>query len=102
LQAFDNIFMNSYKYGGTDITVNAVTDDGSLVIEISDCGPRASAEELPLLKEKYKRGSNSFGKDGAGLGLFLTNYYIENMNGKLELFDASPGFGVRIYLRIAE
>ena len=102
LQAFDNIFMNSYKYGGTDINVNAVTDEGCLVIEISDCGPGVSAEELPLLKEKYKRGSNSSGKDGAGLGLFLTNYYIENMNGKLELYDSSPGFGVRIYLRIAE
>ena len=79
-----------------------MTDEGSLVIEIFDCGSGASPEELPLLKEKYKRGSNSSGKDGAGLGLFLTNYYIENMNGKLELFDASPGFGVRIYLRIAE
>ena len=102
LQAFDNIFMNSYKYGGTDIDVDAAIENDSLVITISDHGPGVSDEELPLLKEKYKRGNNTEGKDGAGLGLFLTNDYIENMNGRLELFNLDPGFGVKIYLRMTD
>ncbi len=102
LQAFDNIFMNSYKYGDTDIDVKAFTEQDSLVIFIEDHGPGVSDAELPLLKEKYKRGSNTEGKDGAGLGLYLTNYYIEKMNGRLELMNLEPGFGVKIYLRISE
>ena len=102
LQAFDNIFMNSYKYGDTDIDVKAFTEQDSLVIFIADHGPGVSDAELPLLKEKYKRGNNTEGKDGAGLGLYLTNYYIEKMNGRLELMNLEPGFGVKIYLRISE
>ena len=102
LQAFDNIFMNSYKYGGTGIEVKACLENDNLLVDISDHGPGVSDEELPLLKEKYRRGNNTEGKDGAGLGLFLTNYYIENMNGRLELYNKNPGFGVRIYLRMTD
>ena len=101
LQAFDNIFMNSYKYGdGTKITVKAEISGDSLVIDISDKGPGVKDEDLPLLKEKYKRGDNVEGKEGVGLGLYLTNYYIENMNGRLELENRHPGFGVKVWLRL--
>ena len=101
LQAFDNIFMNSYKYGGgTAIAVIAEISGDSLVVDISDKGPGVSDEELPLLKEKYKRGDNVEGKEGAGLGLYLANYYIENMNGRLELYNRHPGFGVKVWLRL--
>ncbi|HAZ90499.1 MAG TPA: sensor histidine kinase [Eubacterium sp.] len=103
LQAFDNIFMNSYKYADTAISVEAYEEsfDGAscLAIRISDEGPGVMEEELPLLKEKYKRGSNTYEKDGAGLGLYLTNYYIENMDGKLVLENLTPGFSVIVYLR---
>lgn len=104
LQAFDNLFMNSYKYADTDIKVEAYEEnyEGAhcLVIRITDEGPGVKEEELPLLKEKYKRGSNTDDKDGAGLGLYLTNYYIENMDGKLVLDNLNPGFSAKIYLRI--
>jgi len=100
LQAFDNIFMNSYKYGGTDIDVSCFTENDCLVVRISDKGPGVNDEDLPLLKEKYKRGNNTEGKDGAGLGLYLTNYYIEKMDGHLELENLHPGFSVSVFLRI--
>ena len=56
--------------------------------------------DLPLLKEKYKRGRDVKEKDGAGLGLHLANYFMDNMNGRLELSNANPGFIVTIYIRI--
>ena len=53
-----------------------------------------------LLKEKYKRGENVKDEDGAGLGLYLANYFIDNMNGKMELSNSNPGFMVKLYIRL--
>ena len=99
-QVFDNIFMNSYKYADTSIKVNAETAGDYLVIRIADEGPGVKEEEIPLLTEKFKRGSNANDKDGAGLGLYLTNYFVEKMNGKLGLKNLEKGFEVAVYLRL--
>ena len=98
-QVFDNIFMNSYKYADTAMKVSTELQDEYLVIRISDEGPGVKPEELPLLKEKYKRGSNSESKDGAGLGLYLANYYMEKMDGKLELKNLEKGLETAVFLR---
>ena len=98
-QVFDNIFMNSYKYADTAMKVSAELQEEYLVIKISDEGPGVKPEELPLLKEKYKRGSNSESKDGAGLGLYLANYFMEKMDGKLELKNLEKGLEAAVYLR---
>ena len=92
--------MNSYKYADTDMKVITSLSDEYLIIEISDSGPGVKPEELPLLKEKYKRGSNASDKDGAGLGLYLSEYFLGEMGGKLEIeSDEGAGFLARTYLR---
>lgn len=100
-QVFDNIFMNSYKYADTDMKVSAEAAGDYLVIRVSDEGPGVKEEELPLIREKYKRGSNANDKDGAGLGLYLTGYFMDKMDGKLGLKNLDKGFEVSVYLRIA-
>ena len=70
-----------------------------LIIRITDKGPGVKDEEIPLLKEKYRRGTNTSDKDGAGLGLFLADYFMEKMDGKLALANADPGFEVSVYIR---
>ena len=98
-QVFDNIFMNSYKYADTDITVNAEISGDYLVVKVADKGPGVKEEEIPLLKEKYRRGSNTVEKEGAGLGLYLANYFMEKMDGQLALKNSNPGFEVSVYIR---
>ena len=100
-QVFDNIFMNSYKYADTKMKVNAELSGDYLVIRVSDECPGVKEEELPLIREKYKRGSNAGGNDGAGLGLYLTDYFMEKMDGKMGLKNLSPGFEVSVYLRVS-
>jgi K+-sensing histidine kinase KdpD len=99
--------MNSYKYADTPIVIKTSLTDDYLVIDISDSGPGVKPEELPLLKEKYKRGSNASDKDGAGLGLYLTDYFLTEMGGKLEIGNAVKrmgemtevtGFTARVFL----
>ena len=98
-QALDNIFVNSYKYAGTEILIDIVVDDEYLIIDITDMGPGVSDEEIPLLTKKYMRGENAEGKEGAGLGLYLTNYYIEQMDGHMEIVNGHPGLSIKLYLR---
>ena len=97
-QAFDNVFMNSYKYADTSITVSSRLDTDYLVVQIADTGPGVSPEELPLLTEKYRRGSDVEGRDGAGLGLYLTDYFMQKMDGYIEL-ASDGGFAVTFYIR---
>ena len=99
-QVFDNIFMNSYKYADTPVNVNSEIAGDYLVIRIADEGPGVKEEEIPLLTEKFKRGSNANDKDGAGLGLYLANYFMEKMDGQLGLNNKEPGFEVAVYLRV--
>ena len=99
-QVFDNIFMNSYKYADTAISVNAELTGDYLVIRVADKGLGVKEEEIPLLKEKFRRGSNASDKDGAGLGLYLTNYFMEKMDGQLGLKNREPGFEVSVYIRV--
>ena len=80
--------------------VNAELSGDYLVVRISDEGPGVKDEELPLLKEKFKRGSNSGDKDGAGLGLYLTNYFMEKMDGRLGLKNLEKGFEAAVYIRV--
>lgn len=101
-QVFDNLFMNSYKYADTDIDVECEKGSGYIVVSIRDKGPGVAENELPLLREKYKRGSNSEGKDGAGLGLYLTDYFMNEMDGKLVIENASPGLKLSVYIRTVE
>lgn len=99
-QVFDNIFANSYKYANTKIDVKVAINDVFLEISIKDYGDTIKDEEIPLLLEKYNRGSNIEGKDGSGLGLYISKKFIEAMNGKIELINNKPGFEVKVYLRI--
>ena len=97
-QAFDNIFMNSYKYADTDIDVDITEKDEELWVRIADHGPGADPAELPLLTEKFKRGSGTQDKDGAGLGLYLADYFMKAMNGRL-LLESEGGFAVTLVIR---
>lgn len=98
-QVFDNLFANSYKYAGTEIEVRIYKDSGSLAICMEDYGGGVSGEELPLLKEKFKRGSNTQNIEGAGLGLYISDWFMREMGG--ELLVENGQHGLRITVRIS-
>jgi len=96
-QVIDNIIGNSYKYAGTGIKVSGSFDDSFLILTIHDFGPGVSPEELPLLCEKYYRASNAGNKSGAGLGLYLSHYFLTKMGGSLTVENDD---GLRVTLRL--
>ncbi len=97
-QVIDNIVNNSYKYAGTAMEVSFKEQKAGILIEIRDFGQGVLEEELPLITEKYYRGTNGKGKSGAGLGLFLAKYFMDNMKGTLECYN-DKGFVVNLFLR---
>ena len=95
-QVLDNIFANSYKYAGTEIVVNVTREGQRLVLAVEDFGGGVPDEELPLLKEKFRRGSNAGDKEGAGLGLFISDYFMKDMQGNLVVENGAGGLRVSV------
>lgn len=97
-QVFDNVFANSYKYAETEISVTAFKDEKHVVIAIEDFGGGVLREELPVLKEKFKRGSNSANIEGAGLGLYISDGFMKAMGGELNVENGARGLRVTVKL----
>ncbi len=95
-QVFDNIFANSYKYADTAIQVQAEKSGGWLTVELEDAGGGMPKEEIFFIKEKFRRGSNAGAVDGAGLGLFISDYFMEAMKGTLTVENGEQGLKVRV------
>ncbi|MBD5128810.1 MAG: HAMP domain-containing histidine kinase [Ruminococcaceae bacterium] len=100
-QVFDNIFANSYKYANTDIKVSAALDNGRLAVEIEDFGGGVNSDELPALKEKWGRGSNAEGIDGAGLGLHISDRFMTEMKGELLIENGKNGLKITVFISLS-
>lgn len=100
-QVFDNIFANSYKYADTKINVTVFTEDNYLIVCIEDYGGGIDESELPLLKEKFRRGSNTKNIEGAGLGLYISDYCMNKMQGRLDIENGSTGLRATIGIAFA-
>lgn len=76
---------NACKFSPSGATVNleVMFDAAECRIIISDQGAGIAAEELPLVCERFFRGSNSTSVPGAGTGLYLAATLIEAHGGKL-------------------
>lgn len=100
-QVFDNIFANSYKYANTAIRVSAVKEHSRLIVAVEDHGGGVPAEELPLLKEKFRRGSNAGHLEGAGLGLYISDYFMKEMHGELLVQNGEDGLRVCVEIALS-
>ncbi len=84
---------NANKYAGTAIHVSFVEEGEGILIRLRDDGPGMPEEELSCVTEKYYRGSNTKGKTGSGLGLYLANMFMERMYGGMECGNVRSGDG---------
>ena len=107
-QVIDNVIGNAAKYAGTDVHVHfdncSVETDVPgkkaefLRIRIRDFGPGVKEDELPMVCEKYFRGSNSTGEAGSGLGFYLVKYFMKHQGGGMEYYN-DDGFVVELLLK---
>lgn len=103
-QVLNNIIFNSYKYADTMINVTSRFENAGskyLFIEIADKGPGVPEEELEMITQKFKRGSNAGNKDGSGLGLYISDYLMNKMEGSLTVRNTGDGLAVEIGIKIS-
>jgi len=95
----DNFLSNAITYnrkeGGTvSIRVKSHVSESMLSIEIRDTGIGMSREQMAHLFEKFYRVASpeTEGISGTGLGLNISQTYIRNMNGVINI-SSRPGTG---------
>ena len=101
-QIIGNLISNSYKYAGTPIEVSSRIRDQYLELSMQDHGGGVPEEELALLTNKFYRGkTNTTGKNGSGLGLYIASELLARMNGELICSCKQGGFCVTLLIPLS-
>ena len=85
---------------GTPIEINARSESGQVVLEVSDRGPGLPPGAPERLFERFQRGANA-APGGTGLGLSLVNGFTEAQGGTVTAANRLGGgavFTVRLPL----
>ncbi len=100
-QVFLNILDNAAKHGreGGRIEASMSYEKGMVVVRIRDFGPGIPEDELPLVKKKFYKGSNS--TRGTGIGLAVCDEIVDLHGGTLMLENA-PGGGTLVTIRLPD
>lgn len=102
-QVIENIITNSRKYAaGSKIDVSARIDAeaGNYVVRIKDEGPGIPDEDMPFIFNKFYRGGNVKDAPGAGLGLYIVKFIMEQMGGDVKLENSKDGLAVSLLFKL--
>lgn len=85
--ALRNVLDNAVKYSPpeTTITLSVSAEAGAAVASITDQGPGLGHVPVHELTERFRRGENTGGVVGSGLGLTIANDVVQAHGGRLEL-----------------
>ncbi len=101
--AVSNVLHNAVKFCGIGgrVSVNVDVDGQDAVVEVSDTGPGVLPEEIPLIFERFHRGSGprAAGAPGVGLGLAICRALVERQGGRISV-TSTPGRGATFALRL--
>ncbi len=82
-----NLLDNAVKYSpaGTEVTIQARSDNGQMLISVADRGIGIPQEEQPIIFEKFHRVDDHDTKNvyGYGLGLYMVRSLVEAQGGKV-------------------
>jgi two-component system OmpR family sensor kinase len=101
--AVANVLDNAVKFSpaGGRVTVSVFADGAEAVVAVADTGPGVLPEEVPLLFERFHRGSAARSADapGIGLGLAISRALVEGQGGRISV-DSTPGVGATFSIRL--
>ena len=95
LQAALNLLSNAVKFTDSgSVTLSAFQKNNQLHIHVTDTGPGITLEKQQEVFDPFVQLDNSSTRrhEGTGLGLTITQQYIELLGGMVEL-ESEPGHG---------
>lgn len=102
-QVLENIINNSLKYAkGSKVEIKVEKSLKDYIIIIRDYGKGISDEDIPFIFEKFYRGKNVGKEQGAGLGLYIVKYIMEQFNGNVYINSFKDGLEVRLIIPLID
>lgn len=100
-EALANIAENAVKYTpeGGKVEICVQEYPSYLCVKIADDGMGISEEEQAMIFQRFYRGKQSAGKDGIGLGLYLSRKIILDQNGYIKVSSNENGSTFSIFLK---
>ena len=94
-QVILNILDNSFKFTSENgwVKLKAYTESKNLIIEVFDNGIGIPPRDLPFVKEKFFKGSNSNSQNG--MGLSIADEIIKMHGGKF-VIKSEEGVGTKV------
>jgi two-component system sensor histidine kinase GlrK len=87
LQALRNLVGNAVKFtpDGGRVLLSAAQKNGGVEVAVSDTGPGISADDVPMIFDKYRQGNakTSYRLRGTGLGLAIVKHIITSHGGQV-------------------
>jgi signal transduction histidine kinase len=100
LQVLSNLIANAIKFtpeSGT-ITVSVRRVDNAALFSVEDTGQGIAEEQIPHLFDRFWRGEGG-GRQGAGLGLFITRGILAAHGAKIDV-ETELGVGSRFFFSL--
>lgn len=91
-EAIGNLIENAFKYGdGKNLHITFSEEDYCVLIQVYNSGIPIQDSEMPHLFDSFYRGSNTEGKAGNGLGLYICKEIMRKMHGEIFARQAKDG-----------
>lgn len=83
-EVFGNLIENAIKYGdGRYIRIDFDIEDNHQLIKVSNGGDVIRDADMSHLFEAFFRAENAIGKEGSGLGLYISKTILRKMDGDI-------------------
>jgi heavy metal sensor kinase len=100
IRLFVNLLDNAIKYTERgEITLTARSEEGGIVVDVTDTGIGIPPEHLPRVFDRFYRVDPARSAGGAGLGLAIARQIAQAHGGRLEVRSA-PGAGSTFTVRL--
>jgi len=89
----NNLLDNALKYGAplSPVIVETSGKGGATTLRITSTGPELTKEEMAKLFQPFERGSNSVGKSGSGIGLYIVRLIAEAHGATARIVESERG-----------
>jgi PAS domain S-box-containing protein len=98
-QVLSNLLTNAYRYGGSEVRIEACEKNGAVVLTVADNGQGIEEGLASSLFDPFTRGAASSEVGGSGLGLAIVKMLVDASGGEIWHEREEP-HGARFNVRL--